>query len=335
MDTKDKDDPRVFLEDITAFETSPTRYPANRWLSVFQKSSADPREMNMLTQTAREWLAKSDDLSEAARAACKTALDALDKAKGEFSEDKFKAFQKMLGHEQKAEGDDDKAVEDAVKEAEEKAEEHAKSVRALVAKSVAHLDAAEPDARAALDVLAPVIGHKPVHQVLAELPAHARQQIEELKKSADANAAELAEFRKSQAKAAKDATRREMVAKAAALPNVPMGTADLGELLATVQDASPAAGEGLVKLLTSVEALVGKSAILGRGHGSQLPPATPGGKGAEAEIDALAEKMVQKSAADGKPMTPNAAWLAVMEARPDLANRYDAEKTARTVGTVQ
>ena len=333
-DRREDEAGQVYLEDILPYELSPTAYPANKWLSVFQKAQSkrdgDTMAESKIAGALRTYIAKAEDgLSEKAKAALGKAYDALKEAAEEFTEEQMSAFSKALEIEVTPSDDEKEEMAEAKKMAEE-AKADAEALRETVKKSIAHLDSADPKATAALDLLAPLVGHKPVHQVLAELPASARAQIEEIKKSADATKAELEELKKSRAEETKAARVREMTAKAEALPHVPLATAELAQLMQVVSEASPSAGDQLGKLLDTVNEVVSKSSIFDA-KGSPIVP-TRNAKSAQAELDRLTDAMVKKSAADGEPISRAKAMATIIETNRELAGRVDAEHSARYHG---
>lgn len=381
---------QIFLEEISVFETSPTKYPANRWMSVFQKAETDdlpdsaflyvvpggekdsgktkPRSFRRfpyrtaageidqaglvnavaripqadlpaetktsLQERARKLLEQLKPMEKSmtfkqrveARLA-KSSLD--DKARAEFM--KAMAFEgKETGEEEDEEEPEKEKKEKAkCKKAADDATVALEQVKSLVQKSVAALDIAEPQPKAALDILSPIVGHKPVHQILAAMPAEARLQFEALQKSADDTKRQLEELQKSQAVAARKDRVRELVQKSqATLAHVPLSAGDIGEMIADVQDASPKAAASLERMLATVEGVMAKSNILGREFGTSATKDASGST-AEAEIDKLAGALIQKSAADGKRMNKALAWNAIVELHPELGKRYDLEKSAR------
>ena len=194
-------------------------------------------------------------------------------------------------------------------------------VKDVVKKSVGHLDAATPAIKPALDELAAIIGHMPVHQIIAALPESARAQIEMLQKSAADTTKQLADLQKSQADAAKDLRRREMVAKAAALPHVPLGTDELGGLMHIVTDADAKAGESLAKLLAAVETNMAKSATLQERGTSALGKSG----GVMERVQAMAKDTVAKSAGTPQAKSMAQAVTAIFDADPALYHQWEAE----------
>jgi len=279
-----------------------------------------------LAKLAEEWLAKSD-ATAAQKDLIKKAFGMLAKCKGEMKSEQWKSFQKAFG----ISDDDDDAKKDDAKKLEGLKKSVDESVakldeaKELIQKSVGFLDAATPDVKPALDLLAGWVGHKPVHQVIAELPAAARAQIEELRKSADANARELEELRKSADLQAKAERQRVMVSKAIKLPHVPLGTDELGTLMRVVSEADPKQGEALEKLLGTVEGVIAKSALF-----AEQGTKAHGVGSTWQRVTAMAGELVQKSATSGEVMPMSKAITTVLDLNPDLAKQYDAEKSEST-----
>lgn len=281
-------------------------------------------------KAAMEWLEKSG-LSEKAKKACGEAMKSLTAAKSEFSPEQFKSFRKALaynGEETDAEEKLEAEKKGAMKKSADDATASLDEAKELIKKSVSYLDAAAPAIKPALDALSSFIGHKPVHQILAELPEAARVQIELLQKSSDETRKELEMFKKSAAEAARTARARELVQKSAeTLKHVPLSAEDLGTLINDVTEANPEAAKKLETLLGAVEGVMAKSGIFSPKGVSGHQPA---GESAEAKIENLARAMVQKSAEGGAKVPMSKAWNLVMETYPELAKQYDSEKTAKS-----
>lgn len=241
---------------------------------------------------------------------------------------KAMSFQGKETEEEEEQEEEEKKEKAKCKKSAEEATAELTRVKDVLKKSVSALDAAEPQVKAALDFIAPIIGHKPVHQVLAELPAAARAQIELLQKSAEDTKKQLEELQKS-AKATERGNRvRELVAKSAqTMKHVPLSADEIGEMVSDVMDASPKAAASLEKMLGAVEGVMSKSGVIGRERGSS--GSESGDHSAEAEIDKLVTQLVQKSAEKGEVLAKSKAFNQVLELRPDLGKRYDQEKAAK------
>jgi hypothetical protein len=315
---------RTYLEDISVIELSPTSAPANGWRSVFQRRAQEESEMPATFESAIELLEKSD-LSASAKKAATEGFGKFAKVMDELPAGMQKAIRKAMAFiDEEAEAEKEKEKKSLKKTAEDAAVELT-SIRDLIEKSVALLDSEKPAVGAALEGLAGLVGHKTMHQQIAELPAELRSRFELLEKSAKESDAKLALVAKSQAETAKAERVRTMISKAeATLQHVPLETASLGEMLTTVADMDPKAGAALFEMFTRVEGVLSKSKLFEE-KGSALGRKVGGGS-AWTEIDDKARAIVQKSEADGKAIPLSKARSFVMETHPELAQRASEER---------
>lgn len=319
------------LEDIDPIEQGPVLLPANRWHKLFQKSATTAQEESSMPLAASlvEYVEKSA-MSTKAKAAFAEAKKALAACKGEMPDEQWKAFRKAFAFEGKeTDEEEDKEELEAAKEKAKKSADDLAAAVETVKKSVALLDTATPDVMGAVNVLAPIAGVVPTHQLIANLPPELRGQVEAIQKSAQANAAALEVLQKSLDAQAAENRRREVVAKAAAdFSHVP-GTAE--EKAALIMAMPAAQVETLTKFLGSIEGAMKKSALFtetgtaaareAERHGESVQ----GGSSAYDKVVELAQARVQKSA--GKT-TLAKAIAEIFTEQPELYAQHDAERAA-------
>ena len=199
------------------------------------------------------------------------------------------------------------------------------SAKEIVKKSVALLDAAKPEVKPALDHLAALVGHTPVHQIIAALPEAARAQIEMLQRSAEETNKNLEEMKKSQIEQAKTFRRKEVMAKAAEFKSVPLTTDEIADLMS---HEDPSVAEKVTKMLSTVNVAMKKSAIF-----AERGSSAPGGQtGALERLNAIASEMIQKSASKGEVLAKSKAMTLALQCNPELAKQAEAERAESLKG---
>lgn len=300
---------REFLTDLQIVEISPTLDPANQTLKLYQKSKLSAelqaREQhtdmeNSMLKDVLELVEKSAESSEA-KESVKAALESIQKFISDSPDEQRLGFQKALGLSDEAE-----IAKSAARIAE---------MTEVVQKSVAALDQATPATLVALDSLSALVGHKPIHAQIADLPEPIKAQWDLVQKSNADMASKLAEVEKQRETERKAATRAAYVQKSAIeYKHVPLA----GEALADLLEATNA-NEQVLALLGSVEAAMAKSALF-----VEQGTIASGTAGTQGKIDNAVAEQVQKSAAAGSKLTKTEAMMLVLKSNPALF--ADADK---------
>ena len=304
----------VYIADLQVVEVSPTINPANMTLSLYQKSKhgaglhgvpgAQITMENDMFKDALELVEKSAAPKDS-KEAMKSALASLKKFIDDSPEEQRKCFQKAMGMSDEGE----KVAKSAAQIVELKSE---------IQKSITALDQQTPATTVALDTLSALVGHKPVHRQIDELSPQLKALFESVQKSNSDMAARLAESDKQRAAEQKLARRSEYIQKSAtSYKHVPLASEEFADLL---EDTN--GNEKVFALLDKVQAAMSKSALF-----TERGTVASGIADKQTKTDLAVAELVQKSAANGTPMTKTAALMAVLKSNPALF--ADADRAQR------
>lgn len=262
-----------------------------------------------------EQLMQKAELSEDQAKAIMAALDALELAKEGMGPELY----------DRAVGELAKLLQPEMEQEMAQAQEQAEQAKAALQQSESviksaldKLQAPEPAVSEAVSELAKSVGVVPIVKSIEQLPADLRSAWDAMQEAQREANEKLEALQKSADEKAEKAEQERWLAKAESLSSVPMGSADLGNLLHEVNKSSPELGGKVLSLLEQVNKSVGGSPALSELGGGGTATVTDRST-AFAKVEAQALQMMQKSA----DLTRERAIAMALEKNPQLYAEYN------------